>query len=130
MRPTFKVEGLSGLAANFYGYNARVQAAMREAVREEYGVPVREGAQARARVDTGKMRDLIVDTYSEQGLVCTVGWNERDFTADGDYPYYFVHELGSSTVSPEPMIGPEHAEHAPKLTRRIGDIMRAEAVRK
>lgn len=123
---TFKVEGTTGLIANLYGFQREVQRGILAEVKR-YGTNTKVDAQTRARVDTGKMRDSIEDRYSDQGRIASVGWDGNEFTADGDYPYYYVHELGSSTVSPQPMIRPAHARHAPILQRNISALMRRAA---
>lgn len=123
MRVNFTVTGLSGLARNLYAIDAEVRRDIPKAVRK-YGTNVRDGAKARSRVDTGKQRDKIQDTYSEQGLVAHVGWDYADFVADGDAFYPIFNEFGTSRMPAQPMIGPAHAEHAPQLTRDVGNVIR------
>lgn len=123
---TFKVEGRTGLIANLYGYQRELQRGILDEVKR-YGTNTKVDAQIRARVDSGKMRDGIEDRYSEQGRTAQVGWDEPAFTADGDYPYFYVHELGSSTISPQPMIGPAHRRHAPIFQRNVAALMRRAA---
>lgn len=122
MRVKLEVTGVSGLARNFVALDAEVRRETPKAVKR-YGTNVRVSAQARARVDTGKMRDGIRDTYSEQGLVATVGWDYAGFVADGDAFYPVFHEYGTSKMPAQPMIGPAHLEHAPQLTRDVGALL-------
>lgn len=120
-----KVVGLSALIVNTRSANQAIQRGAVVEVRR-YGTNTKVDAQIYARVDTGKMRDAIEDTYSERGLVCSVGWDYADFVADGSAPHFIYNELGTSRMSAQPMIRPAHAKHAPILSRNIGDLMRKE----
>jgi HK97 gp10 family phage protein len=118
-----EVKGLTGLIANVRATQPRVQREILNEVRR-YATNTKVDAQLRARVKTGKMRDGIRDTYSEQGRVARVGWEAGEFTTAGQAFYPVFHEFGTSRMSAEPMIRPAHARHAPVLERNIGEIMR------
>jgi hypothetical protein len=126
MRLDFKVRGTQGMIANLYGYKAAVEGAIVSEV-DRYTLNVQADARARARKDSGKMAAEIERRITDAGRIGEVGWDEAKFTGDGDYPYYYIHELGSSAVSPQPMIGPAHRTHAPVMVRNISAIMRKEA---
>jgi hypothetical protein len=129
MRLDFKVQGTTGLIANLYGFVDDVQRGILVET-DRYGVNTQAGARAFARKKTGKMANEIQDRRSDQGRVAEVGWNLADFTRDGDYPYFYVHELGSSSVSPQPMIGPAHRIHAPIMQRNVSALLRSVSARR
>lgn len=122
-RLTFKVEGRAGMVANFAGARREIERAVVAAVRT-YGENTRDTARGLAREKTGKMKRELVDRYSDQGRIAEVGWNEGEFTANGDAPYYIFNELGTANMSAQPMIGPAHRIHAPVMLLTIGQEMR------
>lgn len=123
MRINFKVEGRAGLVANFAGARRDIEREIVKAVKR-YTNDTHGTAQGLARVDSGKMRSTIEKRITDRGRVGQVGWDESDFTSDGDYPYFYVHELGSSQIPAQPMIGPAHRIHAPVMLASIGQQMR------
>jgi hypothetical protein len=129
MRLDFKVQGTTGLIANLYGFVDDVQRGILVEV-DRYGTHTQASARSFARKDTGKMAAEIHDRRSDQGRVAEVGWNVADFIRDGDYPYFYVHELGSSTISPQSMIGPAHRIHAPIMQRNVSALLRSVSARR
>lgn len=129
MRLTFRVAGRQGVIANLFGFRDDVQRGIIREV-DTYERNTKASAKSFARVDSGKMRDKLDSRRSDQGRVAEVGWDEADFTSDGDYPYFYPHELGSSTISPQPMIGPAHRVHAPIMLRNISALIRGISTRR
>jgi HK97 gp10 family phage protein len=90
---------------------AALQAAIEDAMQDTADAAV-EQARARARVDTGAMRDSIAAEVSPtpEGVQMTLGIGV-------DYGVY--HELGTSRIQARPMIRPAIDAESPKLAMRI-----------
>lgn len=70
-------------------------------------------AKARARVDSGAMRDSIV-SRRESATAVVVEATER---------YAYFHEFGTSSMAPQPMIGPAFEEGQKRLVDGFEDII-------
>jgi HK97 gp10 family phage protein len=103
-------------AFRFSWYGARVVGQIDDAVQQaldETAQAAKSDAQGRARVDTGAMRDSI------EAQVDTTGAGRRRMVLSIGVPYGLFHELGTSRISPQPMIRPAIDAEAPKLRERI-----------
>ena len=123
MKLDVRVNDVTGLVANLYARDERVQVDVRDAV-QRFGVDVRVLARDLAPVDTGFMREQIRDEYSPEGLTVQVGYREEDFTAKG-LPFYAPYqEYGTVYMAAQPHIGPAYRAMLPHFKEDVSAILR------
>lgn len=91
MRFTISTRNAGAVAANFYAADLRCQVAVRRIVKR-YAKRTYALTYALTPEDTGRMKRLLKMRISPSGFVYEVGWEEDDFTAEGQ-PFYVLYVL-------------------------------------
>lgn len=123
MRPGLEVRGISGIVANIYAANERVQEGIRGAVKQ-VGEEQRAATEAEAPRDTGFLASHTRLDLSPEGLTYTVGYSEADFAAAGLPPYFYYVILGTSRMQANPYLFNVHERYRPRVTEAVGAAVR------
>lgn len=106
----------SALVANLHRYDDTIVADL-VALNLATSESIRALAYALAPVDQDFMRQQIKVAMSRDGLTFEVGYDDRDFVAAGQPPYYWWQELGfthyiTGELIRNPHLEPAHRQHA------------------
>ncbi len=125
-RSGIRVQGLSGLAANFRAFDREVGRGVREVVRQN-GIEQHAETEAAAPRDTGFTADHTRLEFSPGGLAYTVGYDPADYAAAGKDFYVLYLIFGTRFIAANNWPLRVHEARAPKLTRDVGDVLRGAA---
>lgn len=132
MKARFRVSrrSMSALASNFSALSKASTKRIQRRVKVR-GEEMKQLAKELAPRDTGNLQDSVIAEYSPEGLAVTVTHDLSFFDKTGkDYTYPGGETVdyygGIQELSTGPHLSPAFHAIAPKLSRDVGDELRAE----